>query len=119
MQKYKTLQLRYFRNIHVYGHTPDSSVHTSEHTHVYTGLLLGLVCTFCQVHTLKELRAMVVAIKQPVAECSYYRTLPASLCSDNTQNLRRSTVERIPNQCPHQRSKVSVLTTHQGGTLTP
>ena len=48
IQKYKTLQLRYFRNIHVYGHTPDSSVHTNEHTHVYTGLLLGLVYTFAR-----------------------------------------------------------------------
>ena len=30
----------------------------------------------------------------------YYLTTPTSLCSDNTQNLHWSTVERIPRQCP-------------------
>ena len=96
--------------------SPHQRAHSCAHRSAPGASLYILPGTyFC----LKEVRAMVVAIKQPVAECSYYRTLPASLCSDNTQNLRRSTVERIPKQCPHQRSKVSVLTTHHGGILTP
>ena len=39
----------------------------------------------------------------------YCLTPPTSLCSDNTQNLHRSTVERIPRQCQHPRWKVNVL----------
>ena len=31
----------------------------------------------------------------------YCLTLPTSLCSDNTQNLHRLTVEKIPRQCQH------------------
>ena len=42
----------------------------------------------------------------------YCITPPASLCSDNTQNLHSSTVERIPKQCPHPRPKVNMLATH-------
>ena len=41
-----------------------------------------------------------------------HRLPPTSLCNDNTQNLHRSTVELIPKQCPHPRSKVNVLATH-------
>ena len=43
----------------------------------------------------------------------YCLTPPTSLCSDNTQNLHRSSVERTPRQCPHSRWKVSVLATNQ------
>ena len=47
--------------------------------------------------------------------CHLYRvyclTPPTSLCSDNTQNLHSSTVERIP-KCLHPRPKVNVLATH-------
>ena len=42
----------------------------------------------------------------------YCLTPPTSLCSDNTQNLHSSTVERIPKQCLHPRPKVNVLATH-------
>ena len=52
-----------------------------------------------------------------VMRCYLYRmycqTPPTSLCSDNTQNLHRSTVERrIPKQCPHPRSNFNLLPTH-------
>ena len=43
---------------------------------------------------------------------AYCLTLPSSLCSNNTQNLR-STVDWIPRQCPDPRSKVNMLATHQ------
>ena len=44
--------------------------------------------------------------------CVYCLTPPTSLCSDNTQYLHRSTVDRIPKQCPNPRSKVYVQATH-------
>ena len=48
--------------------------------------------------------------------CFLYRvyclTPPTSLCSDNTQNMHRSTVEWIPKQRPHPRLKGDVLATH-------
>ena len=43
----------------------------------------------------------------------YCLTPPTSLCSDNTQNLHRSSVKRTPRQCPHSRLKVSVRATNQ------
>ena len=39
----------------------------------------------------------------------YFRTPSSSLCSDNTRDLDRSTVERIPNTKPTS----NVLATHQ------
>ena len=62
---------------------------------------------------------MVEAVQQSSAECTAISTVyyclkpPTSLCSDNTQNLHRPTVERIPKQCPHARPKVNVLATHK------
>ena len=44
----------------------------------------------------------------------YYLIPPTSLlCSDNTQNLRSSTVEQITKQCPRPRPKVNMQATHQ------
>ena len=42
----------------------------------------------------------------------YCLTPSTSLCSDNTQNLHSSMVERIPKQCRHPRPKVNVLAPH-------
>ena len=65
-----------------------------------------------------EVRAIVVAVQQPSAECTaifycaHCLTPPTSLYSDKTQNLHSSTVEPIPKECPHPRAKVNVLATH-------
>ena len=49
---------------------------------------------------LLEVRGMVVVLQQPLMECRYL-DLSTSMCSDNIENLHRSTVERIPKQYPH------------------
>ena len=52
-------------------------------------------------------------VQQPFSECTAIYALCIVQCSDNTQNLHRSTVERIPKQFTHQRSKVNLLATHK------
>ena len=44
--------------------------------------------------------------------CVYCLTPSTSLCNDNRQNLHKSTVERVPKQCPHPRPMVNVVATH-------
>ena len=43
--------------------------------------------------------------------CVYCLTPPTYLCRDNTHSLHRSTVEQVPQQCPHPRSTVNALAT--------
>ena len=55
---------------------------------------------------------MAVAVQQPSAvRTAVFTSLSMSM--DNTQNLHRSVVDQIPIQCPHPRSNVNVLATHQ------
>ena len=49
---------------------------------------------------LLEVRGLVVAVQQSLMECRYLDLL-TSMCSDNIENLQRSTVERTPKQYPH------------------
>ena len=71
-------------------------------------------CMYYEVMNLclTDVRTMVLA-----AHCSPPWIAPLSftcvLCSDNTPNLHRSTVEQIARQCLHPRSKVNELATHQ------
>ena len=68
-----------------------------------------------------EVRAMVVAVQQPSAEYTAiltvcivdveHRPLPCAMTIQ--KNLQTSSLEWIPRQCPHPRSKVNVLATHQ------
>ena len=75
--------------------------------------------TFCHLFMLllNRSKATVVAVQQPLVECTaiftmctvYYRKLPTYLCCDNTQNLHRSSVKQITKQCLHSRLKVNMM----------
>ena len=71
--------------------------------------------TFCLI----EVRAMVVVVQQPLAECTTIFTVcivehrPPPYAVTITQNPHKSAVEQIPRQCLHPRSKVNVLATHK------
>ena len=66
----------------------------------------------CTIYMIK-LTAMVVAVLEPsttaILNRVYYLTLPTSLCCDDPQNLQRSSVEQIPRQFLHTKSKLNML----------
>ena len=71
---------------------------------------LNFTCFFTWI----EVRAMVVAVQQPSAECTAVLSrVFANTAHLPSKNLHRSTVKRIWKQCTHPKSRVNALATHQ------